>query len=142
IVEDRIPNGYFNGSVKQKLDSAPWLVAGWLTSSLQKEISADCKEVTKASEKKSKGKKQDRNVGMLVFGPTVGTNVLICSPKRGPFQQQVLEKVSKSADFGAQSLESAGVRPARPLRRSSQQSVLERIKYKRKKIAYHDLRQE
>ncbi|MED6184557.1 hypothetical protein PIB30_048512 [Stylosanthes scabra] len=49
IIDDRIPNGYFDGSVKQKLDSATWLVAGWLTSSLQKEISADCKEVTKAS---------------------------------------------------------------------------------------------
>ncbi|MED6107636.1 hypothetical protein PIB30_015810 [Stylosanthes scabra] len=49
IVEDRIPNGYFDGSLKQKLDSASWLVAGSLTSSLQKEISADCKEVTKAS---------------------------------------------------------------------------------------------
>ncbi|MED6145416.1 hypothetical protein PIB30_025053 [Stylosanthes scabra] len=41
IVGDRIPNGYFDGSVKQKLDSASWLVAGWLTSSLQKEISVD-----------------------------------------------------------------------------------------------------
>ncbi|MED6155867.1 hypothetical protein PIB30_009340 [Stylosanthes scabra] len=49
IVDDRILNGYFDGSMKQKLDSASWLVAGLLTSSLQKEISADCKEVTKAS---------------------------------------------------------------------------------------------
>ncbi|MED6193901.1 hypothetical protein PIB30_023566 [Stylosanthes scabra] len=48
-VEDRIPDGYFDGLVKQKLNSASWLVAGWLTSSLQKEINADCKEVTKAS---------------------------------------------------------------------------------------------
>ncbi|MED6108482.1 hypothetical protein PIB30_024358, partial [Stylosanthes scabra] len=49
IVENRIPTGYFDGSVKQKLDSASWLVAWWLTSSLQKEIIADWKEVTKAS---------------------------------------------------------------------------------------------
>ncbi|MED6124910.1 hypothetical protein PIB30_063406 [Stylosanthes scabra] len=124
IVEDRIPNEYFDGSVKQKLDSAPWLVAGWLTSSLQKEISTDCKEVTKAS----------------VFCPTVGANVLVCSPERGPLQQQVLGKASKRADSVAQSLEPAGGGPARQLRRSSQQSVLERVKYKRKKIAYHDLR--
>ncbi|MED6149035.1 hypothetical protein PIB30_058676 [Stylosanthes scabra] len=87
IVEDRIPNGYFDGSVKQKLDSA-----------LQKEISADCKEVTKAS----------------------GANVLVCSPERGPLQQQVLGKASKRADSDAQSLEPAGGGPARPLRRSSQ----------------------
>ncbi|MED6149626.1 hypothetical protein PIB30_064319 [Stylosanthes scabra] len=48
----------------------------------------------------------------------------------------------KETDSGAQSLELAGGGPARPLRRSSQQSVLERVKYKRKKIAYHDLRLE
>ncbi|MED6163715.1 hypothetical protein PIB30_082708, partial [Stylosanthes scabra] len=126
IVEDRIPNGYFADSVKQKLDSTPWLVARWLTSSLQKEIRADCKEVTKAS----------------VFCPTVGANVLVCSPERGPLQQQVLGKASKRADSDAQSLEPTGGGPARPLRRLSQQSVLERIKYKRKKIAYHDFRLE
>ncbi|MED6195026.1 hypothetical protein PIB30_034264 [Stylosanthes scabra] len=85
-------------------------------------------------------KKQDRNVGTLVFCPTVGANVLVCSPERGPLQQQVLGKALKRADSGAQSLEPARGGPARPLRRSSQQNVLERVKYKMKKISYPDLR--
>ncbi|MED6148827.1 hypothetical protein PIB30_056704 [Stylosanthes scabra] len=65
IVEDRISDGYFDGSVKQKLDSASWLVAGWLTSSLQKEISVDYKEVTKAS------------VGANILGWSLGKEVLL-----------------------------------------------------------------
>ncbi|MED6220291.1 hypothetical protein PIB30_043486 [Stylosanthes scabra] len=43
--------------------------------------------------------------GSLVFCPTVGANVMVCSPERGPLQQQVLDKASKRADSGAQSLE-------------------------------------
>ncbi|MED6116515.1 hypothetical protein PIB30_101007, partial [Stylosanthes scabra] len=52
------------------------------------------------------------------------------------------EVIFKRADSDAQSLEPTKGKPARLLRRSSQQSVLERIKCKRKKIAYHDLRLE
>ncbi|MED6109679.1 hypothetical protein PIB30_035947 [Stylosanthes scabra] len=80
----------------------------------------------------------ERDQGGLqgVFCPTVGANVLVCLP--GPLQQQVFGKASKRADFDAQSLEPTGGGPARPLRRSSQQNVLKKIKYKRKKIAYHD----
>ncbi|MED6140906.1 hypothetical protein PIB30_098047, partial [Stylosanthes scabra] len=58
------------------------------------------------------------------------------------FRSKYSTRVSKRANSGAQSLEPAGGGPARPLRRSSQQSILERVKYKRKKIAYPDLRLE
>ncbi|MED6137010.1 hypothetical protein PIB30_061012 [Stylosanthes scabra] len=73
IVEDRISNGYFDGSVKQKLDSAPWLVAGWLTFSVQKEISADCKEERGPLQRQVLGKASKRaDSGAQSLKPTGG----------------------------------------------------------------------
>ncbi|MED6225494.1 hypothetical protein PIB30_094293, partial [Stylosanthes scabra] len=51
------------------------------------------------------------------------------------FRSKYSARASKRADSGAQSLEPAGDGPTRPLRRSS-------FKYKRKKIAYPNLRLE
>ncbi|MED6132734.1 hypothetical protein PIB30_021559 [Stylosanthes scabra] len=73
-----------------------------------------------ATREQKQGKKQDRNVGTLVFGPTVGANVLGWSLGEEILLGYVL--ASKRADSTSKRLTelgTAGGGPARSLRRSN-----------------------